>query len=149
VFISSIVFVSCFWYTFRTPLQFWTAMVVLPPAMAYAEATSPHTVDTPMLMAVGGTLLWIISHIKLKWQYHTRARSQHELDRRHKPTPRTRIAPSNWLRSESQLLALAHCQITLFKHYSASSSYSIQHFIFLWFKQSAQRAARTIQQAPR
>ena len=68
VFISSIVFVSCFWYTFRTPLQFWTAMVVLPPAMAYAEATSPHTVDTPMLMAVGGTLLWIISHIKLKWQ---------------------------------------------------------------------------------
>jgi len=68
VFISSIVFVSCFWYTFRTPLQFWTAMVVLPLAMAYAEATSPHTVDTPMLMAVGGSLLWIISHVKLKWQ---------------------------------------------------------------------------------
>ena len=68
VFISSVVFVSCFWYTFLSPLQFWTAMIVLPPAMAYAEASAPHTVDTPMLMGVGGTLLWIISHVKFEWQ---------------------------------------------------------------------------------
>lgn len=67
VFISSLVFVSCFWYTFRSPIQFWLAMILLPPAMAYAEAVSPHTIDTPFLMGVGGTLLFLISHVGLKW----------------------------------------------------------------------------------
>ncbi len=31
--------------------------------MTYAEATSPHTIDTPALMGVGGITLWIISRV--------------------------------------------------------------------------------------
>jgi len=67
VFISGIIFVSLFWYTFESALQFWIALAILPPAMAYAEATSPHTIDTPFLMGVGGTMLWVISHIDISW----------------------------------------------------------------------------------
>lgn len=67
VYISGIIFVSLFWYTFESALQFWIALAILPPAMAYAEATSPHTIDTPFLMGVGGSLLYIISHIDIKW----------------------------------------------------------------------------------
>ena len=67
VFLSSVVFVSCFYYTFESATQFYIALVLLPPAMAYAEATSPHTIDTPFLMGVGGFLLWIISHIDIRW----------------------------------------------------------------------------------
>lgn len=67
VFISGIIFVSLFWYTFESALQFWIALAIVPPAMAYAEATSPHTIDTPFLMGVGGGLLYIISHIDITW----------------------------------------------------------------------------------
>lgn len=68
VFISGVIFVSLFWYTFESALQFWIALALVPPAMAYAEATSPHTIDTPFLMGVGGGLLWVISHIDVKWE---------------------------------------------------------------------------------
>jgi len=68
VFISSLVFTSIFYYTFHSVWEFWTAMIVLPPLMTYVEATSPHTIDTPALMGVGGLTLWIISRVSL--QYH-------------------------------------------------------------------------------
>ena len=68
VFISGVIFVSLFWYTFESALQFWIALALVPPAMAYAEATSPHTIDTPFLMGVGGMMLWVISHIDVKWE---------------------------------------------------------------------------------
>lgn len=67
VFISGIIFVSCFWYTFESALQFWIALALIPPAMTYSEATSPHTIDTPFLMGVGGTMLWVISHVDVTW----------------------------------------------------------------------------------
>jgi len=67
VFLSSILFVSCFWYTFESATQFWLALALLPPAMSYAEATSPHTIDTPFLMGVGGVMLYLISHLHVEW----------------------------------------------------------------------------------
>ena len=67
VFISSILFTSLMWHTFASPFQFWTAMLVLPPLMTYAEATSPHTLDTPFLMGLGGGALFVISHLAVAW----------------------------------------------------------------------------------
>lgn len=67
VFLSSIIFTSMLWYTFASAAQFWCAIVLLPPLMAYSEATSPHTIDTPFLMGIGGLTLWIISHIEVLW----------------------------------------------------------------------------------
>lgn len=63
VFLSAMVFTSCYWYAFKNPLQFWINMVLMPPLMAYAEATSPHTMDTPFLMGLGGVMLLAIGHI--------------------------------------------------------------------------------------
>jgi len=67
VFVSSIVFTSIYYWTFKSPFQFWSAMIVLPPLMAYSEATSPHTIDTPFLMGLGGLALFLISHIEIFW----------------------------------------------------------------------------------
>ena len=35
----------------------WLAIAALPATMAYAEATAPHTMDTPVLMGLGGAIL--------------------------------------------------------------------------------------------
>jgi dolichol kinase len=67
VWISGVIFVSIMWYTFATPYQFWVAMIVIPPLMTYAEATSPHTLDTPFLMGLGGFALWFINHVSVYW----------------------------------------------------------------------------------
>lgn len=67
VFISSVIFTSVFYYAFASAIQFWAAMLILPPLMAYAEATSPHTLDTPFLMGLGGAALFVISHIQIDW----------------------------------------------------------------------------------
>jgi len=67
VFLSSIIFTTLLWYVFKTPWQFWTAMIVLPPLMTYSEATSPHTIDTPFLMGLGGLSLFAISHMSVLW----------------------------------------------------------------------------------
>jgi len=68
VFISSLVFCSAFWYTFKTAWQFWISMILLAPVMTYAEATSPHTIDTPFLMGWGGLILFLVGHVSLLWQ---------------------------------------------------------------------------------
>lgn len=44
-----------------------SGMVVIPPLMTYAEARSPHTMDTPFLMTLGGLALFIIGHITIIW----------------------------------------------------------------------------------
>lgn len=63
VFYSGIFFSSCMWYCFANATQFWIASAVLAPLMAYAEATSPHTMDTPFLMGLGGLVLWGVTFI--------------------------------------------------------------------------------------
>lgn len=68
VWISSIIFTSLLYYTFASAQQFWLAMIFLPPLMTYAEAKSPHTLDTPFLMGLGGLALFAISHLTLIWE---------------------------------------------------------------------------------
>lgn len=68
VFISALVFTSMFWKEFANPWEFWVTMIIMPPLMAYAEATSPHTMDTPFLMGLGGGLLYIVTHFKVMYE---------------------------------------------------------------------------------
>ena len=63
VFMSGLIFSCTFYTAFANETQFWIAMAALPPTMAYAEATSPHTLDTPFLMGLGGLILWAISRV--------------------------------------------------------------------------------------
>lgn len=39
---------------------FFIALLTLPMALTLSEAFSPHTMDTPFIMGVGGTLLYAI-----------------------------------------------------------------------------------------
>lgn len=57
VLISGFIFVALFYKEFNTLQQFITAMILIPPAMTYAEAYSPHSMDTPIMMMVGFSLL--------------------------------------------------------------------------------------------
>lgn len=60
VFLSAMIFTSIYYYGFKNEVQFWTCFFVMAPVMAVAEATSPHTMDTPFLMGLGGGLIWLI-----------------------------------------------------------------------------------------
>jgi len=62
VFMSGIVFPCTFYDSFANETQMWMAIAILPATMAYAEATAPHTMDTPVLMGLGGLILWAITH---------------------------------------------------------------------------------------
>merc|ERR1719181_232918 len=55
----SYVFVAMRWYLFPTATAFWLSMLLLPPLMAWAEARSPHTMDTPFLFLMGGIFCWV------------------------------------------------------------------------------------------
>eukprot|EP00456_Euglypha_rotunda_P000025 TRINITY_DN10003_c0_g1_i2.p1 TRINITY_DN10003_c0_g1~~TRINITY_DN10003_c0_g1_i2.p1 ORF type:complete len:190 (+),score=14.79 TRINITY_DN10003_c0_g1_i2:87-572(+) len=67
IFLSGFIFCAVYWYAFANPWQMWIAAFLLSPLMAYAEAKSPHTIDTPFLMGLGGLILLIISHVKVEW----------------------------------------------------------------------------------
>jgi dolichol kinase len=63
VWITTYFWIMLYWYCFTSTTQFWLCMLILPPVMTLAEATSPHTMDTPLLMILGGLILFAIS----KW----------------------------------------------------------------------------------
>ena len=63
VFLSGMVFPALQYFDFETPMQLWLTMIVLPFVVAYAEATAPHTMDAPVLMAATGLVLYTIIHI--------------------------------------------------------------------------------------
>jgi len=63
VFMGSLVFTTMFWYAFKNAYQYWITMIVLPPLMTYAEAVSPHTMDTPFLMGLGGLTMFLVTHL--------------------------------------------------------------------------------------
>jgi len=67
LFIGSLLFTTMFYSAFDNEIQYWVTMVVLPPLMTYAEAVSPHTMDTPFLMGLGGLVLYMVSHIDITW----------------------------------------------------------------------------------
>lgn len=56
----SYVFVALRWYLFANATAFWLTMLFLPPLMAWAEARSPHTMDTPFLFLMGGIFCWLM-----------------------------------------------------------------------------------------
>jgi len=60
VFLSAMIFTSCYYFAFKNEVQFWACFFAMPPIMAVAEAVSPHTMDTPFLMGLGGGLLYLI-----------------------------------------------------------------------------------------
>jgi len=56
----SYLFVAMRWYLFANATAFWLTMLFLPPLMAWAEARSPHTMDTPFLFIMGGAFCWLM-----------------------------------------------------------------------------------------
>ena len=63
VFMSGILFPALQYANFNSFNQVVAAMVILGPTMAYAEATAPHTMDTPVLMAMSGLILYGIINL--------------------------------------------------------------------------------------
>lgn len=49
-----------FLQTFASFWQFIVALMTLPTALTLAEAFSPHTMDTPFIMGVGGAMIYAI-----------------------------------------------------------------------------------------
>jgi len=60
VFLSGMIFTSMCYQYFDSAHQFWICFWLQGPLMSVAEAVSPHTVDTPFLMGLGGLSIWAI-----------------------------------------------------------------------------------------
>ncbi len=63
VYIAAIVFLLLFKDQFANAYEFWTAMVLFPPIMTLSEAFAPHSMDTPIMMMIGFSLLFGICAI--------------------------------------------------------------------------------------
>jgi dolichol kinase len=59
VFLSGMLFTAMEYHAFKNSHQFWATFIVMGPVMAVAEATSPHTMDTPFLMGLGGLIIYM------------------------------------------------------------------------------------------
>ncbi|KAF0699590.1 Aste57867_9841 [Aphanomyces stellatus] len=62
VFMSAMVLPALLHAYFANVAQVFVTMVVLPPLVTYAEATAPHTMDTPILIVVAGAVLYGAVH---------------------------------------------------------------------------------------
>lgn len=63
VFLSGMIFPAIQYRSFDSFTQLWVSMLILPPVVAYAEATAPHTMDTPVLMTLAGLILYGVIQI--------------------------------------------------------------------------------------
>ncbi|GMF21960.1 unnamed protein product [Phytophthora lilii] len=63
VFLSGLVFPALQYAAFDNFWQVLLSMLILAPTMAYAEATAPHTMDTPVLMIGCGVILYAIVNL--------------------------------------------------------------------------------------
>jgi dolichol kinase len=61
VYICSLVFVAMFYSDFNSLNQFILAMLIIPPVMTFVEATAPHSMDTPLMMIIGFSVLYLIA----------------------------------------------------------------------------------------
>lgn len=61
VFICSLIFVAMFYSDFNSFNQFILAVFIIPPVMTFVEATAPHSMDTPVMMIIGFTVLYLIA----------------------------------------------------------------------------------------
>jgi len=58
VFLFALLFVVLCYNQFGNPVQFWIAAIVFPPVMTLSEAFAPHSMDTPVMMLIGFSLLF-------------------------------------------------------------------------------------------
>jgi len=63
VYIAAVVFLLVFREQFANPQEFWSAMLLFPPIMTLSEAFAPHSMDTPIMMLIGFSLLFGICYI--------------------------------------------------------------------------------------
>ena len=57
VFLTTLIAIIVFRGDFNTARQFVAALIILPPLMTFAEAFAPHSMDTPLMMLSGYTVL--------------------------------------------------------------------------------------------
>jgi phytol kinase len=58
-----VVFLILFRTQFANPQELWSAMILFPPVMTLSEAFAPHSMDTPIMMLIGFSLLFGICAI--------------------------------------------------------------------------------------
>ena len=63
VYIFAILFILLYRTQFANPQEFWTAFILFPPVMTLSEAFAPHSMDTPIMMLIGFSLLFGICSI--------------------------------------------------------------------------------------
>ncbi len=63
VYIAALVFLILFKGQFANSQEFWTAIILFPPIMTLSEAFAPHSMDTPIMMLIGFSLLFGICAI--------------------------------------------------------------------------------------
>lgn len=63
VFLFALLLVALCYNQFGNPVQFWIAAIVFPPVMTLSEAFAPHSMDTPVMMLIGFSLLFGICAI--------------------------------------------------------------------------------------
>ncbi len=63
VYITAVIFLILFKEQFANSLEFWSVMVLFPPVMTLSEAFAPHSMDTPVMMLIGFSLLFGICAI--------------------------------------------------------------------------------------
>ncbi len=60
VYIFALLFLILYRGQFENPMEFWTAIILFPPIMTLSEAFAPHSMDTPIMMLIGFSLLYAI-----------------------------------------------------------------------------------------
>ena len=63
VYIAAVAFLILFKDQFANYKEFWSAMILFPPIMTLSEAFAPHSMDTPIMMLIGFSLLFGICAI--------------------------------------------------------------------------------------
>ena len=63
VYICALLFIILYRHLFANPQEFWSAIILFPPVMTLSEAFAPHSMDTPIMMLIGFSLLFGICYI--------------------------------------------------------------------------------------
>lgn len=63
VYIFALLFIILYKDQFANLQEFWSAIILFPPVMVFSEAFAPHSMDTPIMMLVGFSLLFGICYI--------------------------------------------------------------------------------------
>lgn len=58
VYLFALLFVALNYNQFGNPTEFWLAVLLFPPVMTLSEAFAPHSMDTPVMMLIGFSLLF-------------------------------------------------------------------------------------------